>query len=79
MNGRDEIGVWKLEMGDVVVKPQGDYKFTSTSNLAGAGGKFSFKFTAASAGSATLKFANKQPWNVNDPQAPTFSVTVTVK
>ena len=72
--------LWALESGnDAVLKPQGDYQFTSTSNLPGAGGKFSFKFTAASAGSVTLKFANKQSWNLNDPKAETFTVTVTVK
>ena len=71
--------LWALESGnDAVLKPQGEYQFTSTSNLPGAGGKFSFKFTAASAGSATLKFANKQPWNLNDPKAETFAVTVQV-
>ncbi len=73
--------LWGLEAGnDAVLKPQGDYKFTaSTSNLIGAGGKFEFKFTAASAGAATLKFANKRPWELNDPKAETFSVTVNVK
>ncbi|MCI0475720.1 MAG: DUF333 domain-containing protein, partial [Anaerolineales bacterium] len=72
---------WGLESGnDAVLKPQGDYKFTaSTSNLIGAPGKFEFKFTAASAGTATLKFANKRPWELNDPKAETFSVTVNVK
>jgi putative hemolysin/predicted secreted protein len=72
--------MWGLESGnDAVVKPVGDYKFTSTSNLPGASGKFEFKFTAASAGSATLKFANKRPWELNDPKADTFSVIVNVK
>ena len=72
--------LWGLESAnDAVLKPAGDYKFTSTSNMPGAGGKFEFKFTAASAGTATLKFANKQPWNLNDPQAQTFSVTINVK
>jgi predicted secreted protein len=72
---------WGLESGnDAVLKPQGDYKFTaSQSNLIGAPGKFEFKFTAASAGTATLKFANKRPWELNDPKAETFSVTVDVK
>lgn len=73
--------LWGLESGnDAVLKPQGDFTFTaSTSNLIGAPGKFEFKFTAASAGSATLKFANKRPWELNDPKAETFSVTVNVK
>ena len=73
--------VWGLETGnDAVLKPQGDYKFTpSSSGMIGASGKFEFKFTAASAGTATLKFANKRPWELNDPKAETFSVTVTVK
>jgi putative hemolysin/predicted secreted protein len=72
--------LWGLEAGnDTVLKPQGDYKFTSTSNMPGASGTFEFRFTAASAGSATLKFANKRPWELNDPKAETFSVTVNVK
>ncbi len=72
--------LWGLESGnDAVLKPAGDYKFTSTSNLPGASGKFEFKFTAASAGSATLKFSNKRAWELNDPQAETFNVTVNVK
>ncbi|MBI5305912.1 MAG: DUF333 domain-containing protein [Chloroflexi bacterium] len=71
--------LWGLESGnDVVLKPQGDFKFSSASNMPGAGGKFSFKFTAASVGTATLKFANKQPWNLNDPKAETFTVTIQV-
>ncbi len=72
--------MWGLEAGnDAVLKPQGDYKFTSTSNMPGASGLFEFKFTAASAGSAMLKFANKRSWELNDPKAETFSVTVNVK
>ena len=72
--------LWGLEAGnDAVLKPAGDYKFTSTSNMPGAGGKFEFRFTAAGAGTATLKFANKRPWELNDPKAETFSVTVNVK
>ncbi len=72
--------MWALESGnDAVLKPAGDYTFKSSSNLPGAGGKFEFKFTAASAGTATLKFANKRPWELNDPAAPVFTVTINVK
>lgn len=72
---------WGLESGnDAVLKPQGDFTFTaSATNMPGAPGKFEFKFTAVSAGTATLKFANKRPWELNDPKAETFSVTITVK
>jgi len=72
---------WGLESGnDAVLKPQGNFTFTApASNLIGAPGKFEFKFTAASAGTATLKFANKRPWELNDPKAETFSVIVNVK
>lgn len=72
--------VWGLESGnDAVLKPQGDYGFTGTSNVPGAGGKFEFKFTAASTGSVTLQFANRRPWEPSDSKAETFSVTVNVK
>jgi len=72
---------WGLESGnDAVLRPQGNFTFTApASNLIGAPGKFEFKFTAASAGTATLKFANKRPWELNDPKAETFSVIVNVK
>lgn len=72
--------LWGLESGNAaVLKPQGDFTFKGGANMPGASGTFSFKFTAVAAGTATLKFANKQPWNLNDPQAQTFSVTINVK
>ena len=72
--------VWGLESGaDTVLKPIGDFSFKGSANMPGASGKFEFKFTAVGAGNAVLKFANKRPWELNDPQAQTFTVTVTVK
>lgn len=71
---------WGLEAGnEAILKSQGDPRFTTTSNLPGAPGTFEFKFTAVSVGTATLKFVNKRPWEPNDPNVQTFSVTVNVK
>ncbi len=71
---------WVLESGNAaVLKPLGDASFQSGASMPGAPGKFTFKFEAVGAGAAQLKFANKRPWEPNDPNAEKFSVTVNVK
>lgn len=71
---------WVFESGNpAVLKPQGDSSFQAGTSMPGAPGKFSFKFTAVGAGTVQLKFADKRPWEPNDPNAEKFSVTVTVK
>ncbi len=71
---------WVLESGNAAaLKPLGDASFQAGASMPGAPGKFTFKFEAIGAGAAQLKFANKRPWEPNDPNAEKFSVTVNVK
>ncbi len=76
---------WSLASGnDKVLKPQFDPakpldQYQPGAAMPGAPGKFVYKFLAVSAGSATLKFVNKQAWVQDDPKAETFTVTVNVK
>jgi len=76
---------WSLVSGnDKVLKPQFDPakpldQYQAGAAMPGAPGKFVYKFQAVGAGSATLKFVNKQAWVQDDPKAETFGVTVNVK
>ncbi|MBI5033196.1 MAG: protease inhibitor I42 family protein [Chloroflexi bacterium] len=76
---------WSFVSGNnAVLKPQFDPakpldQYQAGVSMPGAPGKFVYKFQAVSAGSAALKFVNKQSWVQDDPKAETFSVTVTVK
>ncbi len=71
---------WVLESGNAaVLKQQGESSFEADASKLGAPGKFTFKFAAAGAGAAQLKFANKRPWEPNDPNVEKFNVTVNVK
>jgi len=73
--------VWGLKSGnEAALKPATDYTFKpDNTNLVGSGGKFTFKFQAAGAGTAKLVFVNARPWEANDQTAQTFEVTVNVK
>lgn len=76
---------WSFVSGNnAVLKPQFDPaksldQYQAGAAMPGAPGKFVYKFQAVGAGSATLKFVNKQSWVQDDPKAETFSVTVNVK
>jgi putative hemolysin len=76
---------WSFVSGNnAVLKPQFDPakpldQYQAGAAMPGAPGKFVYKFQAVGAGSATLKFVNKQSWVQDDPKAETFNVTIVVK
>jgi inhibitor of cysteine peptidase len=77
--------VWTLVSGnDAVLKPQFDPTkpldvYTPGAAMPGAPGTYAFKFQAIGVGAATLKFIHRRPWEPDDPQAETFTITVNVK
>lgn len=61
------------------LRQEGERSFKRDSNLAGAGGHFTFHFVAQGEGEEELKLVYRRPWEEDAPPAESCSFTVTVK
>ena len=70
---------WTVAAIDPAVLIQkGEPDFAAQSNLIGAGGTMTFRFTAAGAGESELRLEYQRPWEEAEP-LDTYQVTVNVK
>jgi len=63
------------QAGDPVYRGPDDQK----TPLVGAGGSETFRFTAPSAGSTTLRLEYRRPWEKDQPAAQTYTLQVVVR
>jgi inhibitor of cysteine peptidase len=70
---------WEIDGGDTnILRPIGDPVYEPTGNLPGSGGKTTFQFEAAGAGSTKLRLIYRRSFEKNVPPASTFELDVTV-
>lgn len=70
---------WGITQVDAsILESQGEAEYDSDSNLIGAGGVFTFKFTAVAAGTTNLELAYFRSFEQGVPPIETFKVTVVV-
>ena len=70
---------WNMEDNtDNIVSLNGDPEYKSDSLLTGSGGTYTYTFTAANAGTTTLKFNYLRTWE-KDPPYKTFTITIDVE
>ena len=69
---------WEVTSENPAVVHKVAQSYTSSSNLTGAGGTFTFTFRAASEGSSNLHFVYARPWEKNTEPAKTFDLTISV-
>lgn len=67
-----------MSLEETILAPNGEPEYQSESNLAGAGGEFTFTFTAKSPGETHLELGYLRPWEDEAPLE-TFKITVVVK
>lgn len=68
---------WQVEGIDAAILAAAEPVYVSDSELVGAGGVYTFTFTAAAAGETELRLVYLRPWEQVEPLE-TFTVTVTV-
>jgi inhibitor of cysteine peptidase len=72
--------VWEIQAVDAaVLQPVGEWEYSSTSDLMGAGGKETRRFIALTPGKTSLQMEYHRPWERDASPARTFEVAVTVK
>ena len=68
---------WQTEGLDIAVLATTEPAYESDSELIGAGGSFTFTFTAMAAGETQLRLVYLRPWEQVEPLE-TFTMTITV-
>lgn len=68
---------WQVEGIDAAILSAAEPVYVSDSELIGAGGMYTFTFTAAAAGETELRLVYLRPWEQAEP-LDTFTLTVTV-
>jgi inhibitor of cysteine peptidase len=68
---------WQVEGIDAAILSAAEPVYVSDSELVGAGGVYTFTFTAAAAGETELRLVYLRPWEQVEPLQ-TFTMTVTV-
>ncbi|OFW64909.1 MAG: hypothetical protein A2135_00590 [Actinobacteria bacterium RBG_16_67_15] len=68
---------WQVEGIDAAILSAAEPVYVSDSELVGAGGVYTFTFTAAAAGDTELRLVYLRPWEQVEPLE-TFTMTVTV-
>jgi inhibitor of cysteine peptidase len=68
---------WQVEGIDAAILSAAEPVYVSDSELVGAGGVYTFTFTAAGAGETELRLVYLRPWEQVEPLQ-TFTMTVTV-
>jgi len=68
---------WQVEGIDAAILSAAEPVYVSDSELVGAGGVYTFTFTAAAAGETQVRLVYLRPWEQVEP-AETFTMTVTV-
>ena len=68
---------WQVEGIDAAILSAAEPVYVSDSELMGAGGVYTFTFTAAAAGETELRLVYLRPWEQVEPLE-TFTMTVTV-
>jgi inhibitor of cysteine peptidase len=68
---------WQVEGIDAAILSAAEPVYVSDSELIGAGGEYTFIFTAAAAGETELRLVYLRPWEQGEP-LDTFTMTVTV-
>ena len=68
---------WQVEGIDAAILSAAEPVYVSDSELVGAGGVYTFTFTAAAAGETELRLVYLRPWEQVEPLE-TFTMTVTV-
>ena len=68
---------WQVEGIDASILSAAEPVYVSDSELVGAGGVYTFTFTAAAAGETELRLVYLRPWEQVEPLQ-TFTMTVTV-
>jgi inhibitor of cysteine peptidase len=71
---------WLLDPASAaILKPAGEPVYRPDSALVGAGGTYTWRFTAIAVGQAPLQFVYRRIWEQDTPPLRTFAVTVVVK
>lgn len=71
---------WEVAESDASIVKQADKaKFESSSTAIGAGGHFTFRFTAVGAGQTPLQLVYRRPFEKGTPPVQTFEIRVVVK
>src|SRR5665648_174517 len=69
--------LWQvIEIDDSILKPVGESKYKSDSNLAGSAGEFTFLFSAQKPGQTTLKLGYLRPWESGVEPLEIFEVNI---
>jgi inhibitor of cysteine peptidase len=72
--------VWEIESNDpAVMKPSGEPEYHADSEAIGAGGTYTFRFTAVAKGKVTLRLVYHRPFEKNVPELKSCEVTIIVK
>jgi inhibitor of cysteine peptidase len=72
--------IWeKIKGGKKILQQQGDYQYTPSSSLMGAGGIFTFSFKALAQGSTKLRLIYHRPFEKNVKPSRTYELTVIVR
>jgi len=69
---------WQVEAVDQAVLAAGDPEYVSESDLIGAGGMYTFTFTAVAPGETPIRLVYLRPWETVAPLE-TFTLSVTVR
>ncbi len=71
--------LWELTgIERTVLTPDAEPGFSADSPLAGSGGRFTFRFAAAAAGTSPVRLVYRRPWEKDVPPLRSFDLTVTV-
>jgi inhibitor of cysteine peptidase len=71
--------IWELaDVDRTVLTPDPEPAFAADSSLTGAGGKFTFRFFARTAGSSAVKMSYRRPWEKDVPPLRSVALTLTV-
>jgi inhibitor of cysteine peptidase len=72
--------VWEVESNDpAVLEPTGEPEFNPDSEALGAGGTYTFRFTAVGKGQVALRLTYHRPFEENVPELRSCEVTINVK
>jgi inhibitor of cysteine peptidase len=72
--------VWEIESNDpTVIQPVGEPDFNPDSEAVGAGGTYTFRFTAVAKGQVMLKLIYHRPFEKNVTPSKSCEVTIVVK